>query len=109
MNRSEAIDEVIGYIDRINGEWGCGGSTDSEVAEVLTALGVTHDELVAHNVVREGYWYHTFLSIADRVAAGAPYGEIAHDIAVALDSRRNKEGEFREQIFNGIEKGWYDG
>jgi hypothetical protein len=109
VNRSEAIDEVIGYLDRINGEWGSGGSSDDEAAEVLTALGVTHDELVAHNVIREGYWYRTFLSLADRVAAGAPYDEIAHDIAIALDSRRSKEGKFRKQIFNGIEKGWYGG
>ncbi|MFF0498466.1 hypothetical protein ACFYU5_18820 [Nocardia aobensis] len=109
MNRSEAIDEIIAYVDRIEGEWGSGGSTDREVIEVLTALGVTHDELVAHNVVREGYWYRTFISIADRVAAGAPYEEIAHEIAITLDSRRSKEGEFRNQIFNGIEKGWYAG
>lgn len=107
MNRSEAIDDVIAYVDRINGEWGSGGSTDNEVAEVLTALGVTRDELVAHNVIGDGYWHHILMSVAGKVAAGAPYDEVAREIAVSLSSSRKKESRLRNLIFDGLEKGAY--
>jgi hypothetical protein len=55
MNRSEAIDHVIGYSESIEGEWGPFDTpVEEEAIEVLTALGVTRDELIAHRLIREG-------------------------------------------------------
>jgi hypothetical protein len=54
MNRSEAIDRVYGYLNEIEGEWGPFDTpVEVEAIEVLTALGVTRDELIAHNLIRE--------------------------------------------------------
>jgi hypothetical protein len=107
MNRSEAIDEVISYLDRIEGEWGSSGSTDDEVAEVLSALGVTEDELVAHNVIRRGYWYERYLEVAGLVAHGMSLPTVAQNIATSLAHNRPEESKLRNRIFDNIRSGVY--
>lgn len=101
MTRSEAIGHVIGYIQQIDSEWGCGGgdySVEEEAIDVLTALGVTRDELVAHNLIREGYWYKRYLEIAAQLAENKPVSRIAYNVATSLSTWRPDEREIRKRI-----------
>jgi hypothetical protein len=104
MNRSEAISHVIGYLEQIDGEWGpCNDpSVEEEAIEVLTALGVTRDELIAHNLIREGYWYKRYMKVAEWLADKAPLGDIAKDVASGLNYDRAEEREIRERLFSRI-------
>lgn len=103
MDRSSAIDKVIGYLTQIEGEWGSGGSIDAEAAEVLTALGVTRDELVAHNVIKDGYYYHLFLRLAEALADPSSFAtqRATRSIAESLDHRDPVQREWRTRIFEG--------
>lgn len=108
MNRSEAIDEVIGYIDRIESEWGNSRSTDSEAIEVLTALGVTRAELVEHGVVRDGHWYRSYANVLALIAGAVPYDEVAREVANSLNYSHPIDGPLRQQIFGNLTAGRYE-
>jgi hypothetical protein len=83
MDRSEAIGTVLDYISQIGGEWGRGGGAASEAVDVLSALGVTHDELTAHNVIKGGFYHQMFMNVAE----------------LTLDSRDPAEKELRAKLF----------
>lgn len=102
MNRSEAIDQVIGYIQQIDSEWGPGGDTDEEAIEVLTALGVTRDELIAHNVIQGGYYHHLFLEVAELLSAGRDR-EAVRKIAVNCDHKDPTQNQWRTVLFKRSE------
>lgn len=48
MTRSEAIRKIISHIQQLDHEFGPTGRVNEEATEVLTALGVTPEELATH-------------------------------------------------------------
>lgn len=105
MERSEAISAVLGYISQIDGEWGDGrGDTTSEEIEVLTALGVTQDELIAHNVIKAGLYYERILKLAGIAASDAPSGhvlaEVRRELATLMDMRDPAQNDLRTKLFD---------
>jgi hypothetical protein len=103
MDRSEAIGTVLDYISQIGGEWGRGGGAASEAVDVLSALGVTHDELTAHNVIKGGFYHQMFMNVAELAGRDADserlLTSIRREIAVTLDSRDPAEKGLRAKLF----------
>ena len=103
MTRSDAISQVLGYIQQIDGEWGPRpDGTDDEAIEVLTALGVTHDELVAHSLIKEGYWYNLVCEITGIVCIADADVDVLRRVrkrlAISLDSTDPETRPIRQQL-----------
>jgi hypothetical protein len=102
VNRSEAIGQVISWIHDIDQEWGPTDRVDEDAAEVLTALGVTEDELIAHGVIKGGYYYHLFVKVAGLLAEGRDR-EAVREIAVAYGPRDPGGQQVRTALFKRSE------